>query len=229
MHEFPYHSHNSYIVGVVLDGCAEFCIDNRFSVLNKNDVYVVSSNTGMSMKPRNDFSYVTICFKNNLAKMLSKYEIKRYYYSNLGCGFLKISNDFQTKLIDEIAFTDTIIKLLGLKILNAPLSPKNPTITKAMQYINDNCAEKFNLDRLAAEVFLSKYYLVRLFKREMGITPHQYYQQCKVRELKKMAPCFSQINIAYDLNFSTQSHMDNVFKKYMGITVKNYISSVKHK
>lgn len=229
MHEFPYHSHNSYMVGAVLDGCAEFCIDKHFSVLNKNDVYVVPSNTGMSMKPRNDFSYVTICFKNNLADILNKYEAKKYYYSNWGYILLKMANDFRVKLIDEIAFTDTLIKLLDLNVLNTSLQPKNPTITKAVQYINDNCAEKFNLERLAAEVFLSKYYLVRLFRREMGITPHQYYQQCKVRELRKMAPCFSQKNIAYDLNFSTQSHMDSVFKKYMGITMKNYVSSVEHK
>lgn len=227
MHEFPYHSHNSYMVGAVLDGCAEFCIDKHFSVLNKNDVYVVSSNTGMSMKPRNDFPYITICFKNNLANMLNQYEEKKYYYGGLGNVLLKMSNDFQTKLIDEITFTNALIKLLDLKVLNTPMQTKNPTITKAMQYINDNCAEKFDLERLAAEVFLSKYYLVRLFKREMGITPHQYYQQCKVRECRKMAPCSSQKNIAYDLNFSTQSHMDSVFIKYMGITMKNYISSVK--
>lgn len=145
MHEFPYHSHNSYMVGAVLDGCAEFCIDKHFSVLNKNDVYVVSSNTGMSMKPRNDFSYITICFKNNLTNMLNKYEAKKYYYGGLGNVLLKISNDFQTNSIDEIAFTNALIKLLDLKVLNTPMQTKNPTITKAMQYINDNCAEKYCL------------------------------------------------------------------------------------
>lgn len=145
MHEFPYHSHNSYMVGAVLDGCAEFCIDKHFSVLNKNDVYVVSSNTGMSMKPRNEFSYITVCFKNNLANMLNQYEAKKYYYSGLGNVLLKISNDFQTNSIDEIAFTNALIKLLDLKVLNTPLQTKNPTITKAMQYINDNCAEKYCL------------------------------------------------------------------------------------
>ncbi len=229
MHEFPYHSHNSYMAGAVLDGCGEFCIDKHFSILNKNDVYVVPSNTAMSMKPMHDFSYITICFKNDLANMLNKCEAKKYYYRNLGYILLNMSDNFQAKLIDENTFTNTLIKLLNLKVSNTPLQPKNSMITKAMQYINDNCAEKFDLERLAEEVFLSKYYLVRLFRREMGITPHQYYQQCKVRELRKMAPCFSQKNIAYELNFSTQSHMDSVFKKYMGITMKNYISSIEHK
>ena len=136
-----------------------------------------------------------------------------------------MSDNLQAKLIDENTFTNTLIKLFDLKVPNTPLQPKNPMITKAIQYINDNCAEKFDLERLAEEVYLSKYYLVRLFRREMGITPHQYYQQCKVRELRKMALCFSQKNIAYELNFSTQSHMDSVFKKYMGITMKNYIKN----
>lgn len=229
MHEFPYHSHNSYMAGAVLNGCGEFCIDNHFSILNKNDVYIVPSNTGMSMKPKNDFSYITICFKNSLADMLNRYEAEQYYYRDLGYVLLKMCSDFQIKLIDEITFANTLIELLDLKVLNIPLQPKNPTVMMAMQYINDNCTEKFDLDCLSEKVFLSKYYLVRLFRKELGITPHQYYQQCKVREIRRRVQYFSQKNIAYDLNFSTQSHMNSVFKKYMGITMKDYILSVEHK
>lgn len=229
MHEFPYHSHNSYMIGIVLDGCGKFCIDKHFALLNKDNVYVVPSNTGMSIKPKNDFSYVTICFKNNLAVMLNKCEVPHYYYNNLGDICAKISDDFQAGLVDEVTFMNIFIKLLDLKVLDTPVRPQNPVIMKAMQYMNDNCAEKFDLEHLAASVFLSKYYLVRLFKREMGITPYQYYQQCRVRELRKRAFCFSQKNIAYDLNFSSQSHMDSVFKKYMGVTIKSFISSMGHK
>ena len=226
MHEFPYHSHNSYMVGAVLEGCGEFCIGKELSMLNRNDVYIVPSNTGISIKPKKDFVYITVCFKNNLADIMNKYQVKKYYFNNLGHNLLNMANDFRGQLIDESAFINLLIKLFDLKVLNVSIQPKSTVIIKAMQYINDNCSEKFDLDILSEEVFLSKYYLVRLFRKEVGITPQQYYQQCKLRKLKKMAPIFSQKRIAYDLNFSTQSHMNSIFKKYMGITLKDYISSI---
>jgi AraC-like DNA-binding protein len=60
----------------------------------------------------------------------------------------------------------------------------------------------------------------------MGITPKQYHQQCKVRKIKDMVFESSQSNIAYELNFTSQSHMNDVFKKYMGITTGSYSSAV---
>ena len=62
----------------------------------------------------------------------------------------------------------------------------------------------------------------------MGITPKQYHQQCKVRKIKNMVFENSQSDIAYALNFSTQSHMNSMFKKYMGISMGSYSSAIEY-
>lgn len=82
MHAFPYYTHNSYMIGAVLNGCGEFCIGETTSKLNKNDCYIVPSDTGISIKPLSDFSYITICLKNELAVQMSSYEANCCYYND---------------------------------------------------------------------------------------------------------------------------------------------------
>lgn len=85
------------------------------------------------------------------------------------------------------------------------------------------------MDELARNSYVSKYHLIRTFKKEMGVTPKQYHQQCKVRKMKNMVFEDSQCDIAYELNFSTQSHMNSILKKYMGIPIGRYLAATEYK
>lgn len=76
LHKFPLHTHNSFMVGAVLEGCGEFYIDNKTSKLSKGDAYIVPSNTGIAINPISDFSYITICLKNELAIIMKDYRRK---------------------------------------------------------------------------------------------------------------------------------------------------------
>lgn len=225
MHEFPYHTHNSFMVGAILEGCGEFRIDGNISTLYKGDCYIVPPNTGISIKPICDFSYITICLKKELAINMKEYRCDSFYYPNLSDQLLELVTSFRSNQVDERYFTDYIVNTFGLYRVSNTV--KADITLKAIQYINNHCESKFCLDELAKSCFTSKYHLIRVFKNEMGITPKQYHQQCKVRKLKNLIFDSSQGNIAYTLNFSTQSHMNSIFKKYMGITLGGYMSAVK--
>ena len=225
MHEFPYHTHNSFMVGAIMNGSGEFCIGDENSKLYKEDIYVVPSNTGISIKPVNDFSYITICLKNDLADRMTEYEVNEYYYIGLGDVLFEFANTFQMERIDEKDFVNKIIGLLGLKKVPDSKVVRSEAIINAVQYIQ-SCEDRFDLNEISKLVYLSKYHFIRLFKKDMGITPKQYHQQCRIRNVKRMALHSLQKEIAYDLGFSTQSHMDSVFKQYMGITLNNYIDSI---
>ena len=56
--------------------------------------------------------------------------------------------------------------------LNSPMSTEH--IKRASDYINRHYAEAITVDMIAESVMLNKNYLIRLFKREMGITPMKY-------------------------------------------------------
>lgn len=226
LHKFPLHTHNSFMVGAVLEGCGEFYIDNKTSKLSKGDAYIVPSNTGIAINPISDFSYITICLKNELAIIMKDYRAESYYYSDLGDSLLELGNAFRAHNIDEQCFTMHLIDMFALYKVSAPA--KSLLTERTVQYLNNHFQSKFSLDELARNSFVSKYYLIRTFKKEMGITPKQYHQQCKVRKIKNMVFENSQSDIAYALNFSTQSHMNSMFKKYMGISMGSYSSAIEY-
>ncbi len=227
MHNFPYHTHSSFMAGAVLAGCGEFDIGGKTSELRKGDAYIVPSNTGIAINPTSGFSYITICLKNELAEVMKEYKTERCFYPSLGDKLLELANSFRTHDIDERAFEMRIIDMFEL--YKASDSVRSIYTERAARYLNEHCQSKFSLDELAENVCVSKYHLIRTFKKEMGITPKQYHQQCKVRKIKDMALKNSQSDIAYELDFTSQSHMNDIFKKYMGITAGSYSSAVENK
>lgn len=224
MHKFPYHTHNSFLVGAVLEGYGEFCIDDKIATLHEGDCYIVPSDKGVAINPKGNFSYITVCLKNELSTFMKAYKSDCYYYSGLSNRLLELTTNFQIQNIDEKSYVVHIVDLFGLYKTSNP--DRSECIVKAIQYICNHAQSKFSLDELAKNCFMSKYHLIRTFKKEMGVTPKQYHQQCKVRKLKDMIFEVSQSNMAYMLNFSTQIHMDSIFKKYMGITPNSYIAAV---
>lgn len=225
MHEFPYHTHNSFMAGAILEGCGEFCINGSSAILYKGDCYIVPSDTGISIRPICDFSYITICLKEELAGKMKEYRCNRFYYSGLSNQLLELVTGLRMNLVNERYFNERIVNIFDL--YKGSNTVKSDITLKAVQYMNNHCESKFCLDELAKAVFTSKYHLIRVFKNEMGITPKQYHQQCRVRELKSLIFDSSPCNIAYLLNFSSQSHMNCIFKKYMGISLGSYRSAVK--
>ena len=50
----------------------------------------------------------------------------------------------------------------------------NPKIVDLIQYINQHLTESLDVDFLSSRVYLSKYYMMRLFKAETGYTIGNY-------------------------------------------------------
>lgn len=83
------------------------------------------------------------------------------------------------------------------------------------------------LHEMAGLVHLSPYHFGRLFKQTVGKSPYQFILQLKIDCAKKL---IKQNNgpiseIAYQLNFSDQSHFSNAFRKATGISPRQYLYS----
>lgn len=93
----------------------------------------------------------------------------------------------------------------------------------AAEFIRSRSDADFDLQSLCAFAHLSKYHLVRSFKREFDLTPYQYYQNARIRQVRHgLAQNRQPADLSYSLGFSSQSHMCNLFKKYMGVTPGQY-------
>lgn len=84
-------------------------------------------------------------------------------------------------------------------------------------------SENLSLQQLAEKMEISRYALIRLFKHYFGFTPHAYQLNTKINIARQRLQQRCDIaQLAYELNFTDQSHFQRVFKQHTGITPKQY-------
>lgn len=100
---------------------------------------------------------------------------------------------------------------------------QNDSIKRVCDYISKNFAENISLKTLADVACLSPFHFQREFKKSIGITPHEYLSDFRIRESKKMLLNSADIaGIAIHLGFFDQSHFSRIFRKTVGIPPKKY-------
>jgi AraC-like DNA-binding protein len=132
--------------------------------------------------------------------------------------FNLLENDFTLNLEHEIKLLDLVFKLLSIPSLSIDFQTftnENEAVNDAINYIEINFKNSFSLDDLMGIAHLSKFHLIRIFKKQTGLTPHAYQMQLKLNEARRLIfQDKSLTEIAYELGFSDQAHFTNTFKKY---------------
>ncbi len=228
-HTFPVHSHDAYCIGIVQDGNIAFTIAGKKKAMNPGDLFVIPSDYPVKIVTTSEYRYITICFKGRWKTELLKLQLKDYYAAADLCEFENACLKFaENDSLESAKFLVKTVKSMIKPIVQTrreavEMSEQRKTAREICEYIQEHVNEAYRVDEIAEAIHLSKYYLERLFKREMGITPHQYYTQAKIREAKKkLYSSEKAVNIAADLGFSDQSHLSHSFYKLMGITPKDY-------
>jgi AraC-like DNA-binding protein len=84
-----------------------------------------------------------------------------------------------------------------------------------------------SLAELAAQSGISRFQLLRSFTREVGITPHAYLVQRRVRHARQLlADGQPPVQAALEAGFADQSHMTRAFARQLGITPSRYQAAV---
>lgn len=80
-----------------------------------------------------------------------------------------------------------------------------------------------SIDDMANEICISSFHMIRQFKKDVGLTPHQFQIQCRIRKAQKMLLSNKTIaEVALDMGFFDQSHFVKCFKKIVGMTPASY-------
>ncbi|MCI0541458.1 MAG: AraC family transcriptional regulator [Verrucomicrobiales bacterium] len=81
-------------------------------------------------------------------------------------------------------------------------------------------AEDLTLDDLARAVYSSPFHLARIFRRECGLSIHQYRTRLRLRAaLERIdAGAIDLMRLALDLGFSSHSHLTDVFHRAFGLS-----------
>jgi AraC-like DNA-binding protein len=97
------------------------------------------------------------------------------------------------------------------------------TVIGLRNYMNTNFKENLNLDLFSRIRFVSKYHLLRLFKRYYGQTPNQYLMDKRIEKAKEFIKHGLSISDAcYEVGFESLSSFSSLFKRKTGYTPRAY-------
>ena len=97
-------------------------------------------------------------------------------------------------------------------------------LKQALEYMNVHLSENISLATIADELGISQYYFCRLFKQSTGMTPHAYLIQQRVERSKQLLRLkeYSMLDIAIECGFANPSHFAKWFRRYTGISPKQF-------
>ena len=102
-------------------------------------------------------------------------------------------------------------------------------MVKVLSYINDHICMDIDLEELADIAFVTKTYLIRLFKKHFGISPLQYINQKKVERAQLLLITEDMLvkEVAAALGFLDYAYFTRMFKKSTGKTPQEYRDTFK--
>ena len=105
----------------------------------------------------------------------------------------------------------------------APTSGEDP-VALACAHIAAHYAERLSVDDLAAVAAVSPSYLIRLFKKQMGTTPHDYLMRYRITHAKELLAetTLTSAAIARQVGFTTESNFSYRFKQMVGQSPRAY-------
>lgn len=93
-----------------------------------------------------------------------------------------------------------------------------------MDYVTTNLHSKLTVESIAENIGLSAGYLSRMFHKETGVTVSGYVVEKRIEAAQNLLKYsdYKSVDIANYLCFGSHSHFISVFRKYTGMTPKQY-------
>ena len=104
----------------------------------------------------------------------------------------------------------------------------SPHISTAVAYIEENFSRPISIEEIAEVCKISRSYLTRKFKEEIGVSVHDYITNLRMLKATHLLGEKSVAETAFLLGFCDSSHFISVFKKVFGTTPTSYLSSTRY-
>ncbi|WP_145040706.1 AraC family transcriptional regulator [Paenibacillus sp. Y412MC10] len=235
--DFKYkkHYHEEYALGVTLRGIQKYSLDGSQQASYQSGVMLFhpeQNHDGWSQE-RTGIDYVMIYIHPELfLELTQKKDIVRFqspivYHAGLRQSILDVTRSIFTGQ-PEAKSSELLLGLAGHfneDILN-PDGRKDSVFTrKAKDMMHDHLEHVLRLDELSGEFGMSKYQFIRTFKANTGLSPYQYYLNCKVERAKHLIEDSRDVYQAVtQCGFTDLAHLNRHFKNVYGTTAFDYMS-----
>lgn len=160
-----------------------------------------------------------IVFTDNLIK-----DVKLYSEFVILCENLFLYDLYIKKEELIVEFISSIMLKYSNKIL---IKDKNILAYDIKEYIDKNLSVNISLENISNEFLITPFHLIRVFKKELNLSPYQYILNQKVTLAKDLlSKDLSISEVAYCSGFNDQSHLYKYFKQIFSISPKEYQDSL---
>ncbi len=242
-YHYEKHFHTTLSVGIVEDGETSYTCEENSYTLKPNQLAIIEPNVIHSCNPSKNKArtyhmiYVDIQWCKEIQKTLFEDVEKFISLSSVQIEDKELFDEclkVNKTLLDEKVFylekeellENFFIKLFTKycnKSLNQSTSKDKDKIQKAKEFIENNCKENITLEQIAQYLGISRFYLSKLFKKEMNISIYKYLLNCKINLAKELlSKNYESIEVSNTLGFFDQSHFISTFKKFVAATPDEY-------
>lgn len=240
--EKKYHSHDHIEIAFILSGKGRYKIDDEIYSVEEGDLLILNPGvhhqalTDRSGKPTIEFfvGFTDVAFR----------EMEPNHFDIPGKPILHSSGDFRQKLFRIVSGMDAenatlkqgryfmlrsyLIQMILLIIRERtePLAQyqgyefesagKKYVVEQIINYFSDHYAEKISLDQIAENMYLSPFYISRVFKSETGDTPIRYLIDIRLEHAKEILESGNYTSIqevASQVGYDDAYHFSKLFKK----------------
>jgi len=97
-------------------------------------------------------------------------------------------------------------------------------IVQAKLFIDNNFADKIDLDNISDEACFSKYHFIRLFKTIYGKTPHKYLTSVRIEKALQLLRNDKAVSdVCFSVGFDSLTSFSGLFKRVVGISPSAYL------
>lgn len=91
-------------------------------------------------------------------------------------------------------------------------------------FLDERCEQALPLERIAAEVGLTPFHFLRLFRNVLGVTPHQYLVRARLRRAARLLASDGEAitDIALTVGFSDLSNFVRTFHRAAGVSPRAF-------
>lgn len=233
--DFPKHFHETFCISLIRNGIEKMELDNQLLYCQSNCISItnpfeVHANPLADKDSRVSFDTIYIS-SDLMSHILNRNEVK---FSNMQIHDPVLNKAF-TLLLDELKSANQtqskqLLRNLAFQLYPHTLLTKNVTssfhsdyLAELITYIEQHLENKIYLDELAKITHLNPFGFAKKFKSLTGMTPMSYVLMKKIFSAKaRITSDCDLTDLAYTYNFTDMAHFSHSFKKYVGISPKEY-------
>jgi AraC-like DNA-binding protein len=249
MSDFSYgkHAHEELAIGVTTEGVQEFFCKGRTFRSFPGDVILFNPDEVHNGNPGagNVLKYTMLYFDPAKLyplvecasdKVMTDFRIPETHFRNsalrsilleITCHAREMASSSLEQEHELYAVAAQISKILGRFQSDGWTNRKDVLLMTVRDYIHDNIEEDISIDDLSYMANVSKYHLIRIFRRQFGLTPHKYILNHRINKVREMLQNgMSATHVAHEFGFFDTSHLNRHFKRAYGVTPTQYQAQV---